>query len=93
MKKLLVLAAFLPVSAFAHGSLVHQASMAVDSAGVLLAQSQPREVLNMVTAISAVKTGHEMFTVTIALSNQAKFQYACHENEDVEPVIWECAAK
>ena len=90
---LIALTALAPSLALAHGSLVHQAAEAIDSAGTLFSASQPREVQRLVKVISATKTGHEMYDVQLALSNNTSFTYACRENEDVEPVRWECEAK
>lgn len=94
MKKLFVLAtALAPLSAFAHGSLPEQAADAIKSSAKIFAQTQPKEIQRTFRAATAVKTGHEQFAVTFTLANNAQLNYACQENEEVDPVVWECAAK
>jgi hypothetical protein len=79
--------------AFAHGSTAHQASEAISSA-VKLFSAQPKDVQRQFLSVAAVQTGHEQFDVAITLKDQTtQFHFACAENEDVDPVVWECAAK
>ncbi len=85
--------AFAPAFAFAHGSITTQASDAIKAAGNHWAGVQPPEVRKAFRQVTALKTGHEMFTVTISLTNDTQFAYECKENETVNPVVWECAAK
>lgn len=76
--------------AHAHGSPAQQANDAIKVATQLF-ETQPREVRKKFKAISAEMTGHEEFAVVILLNdNVTKFEFACKENEDVTPVIWEC---
>lgn len=96
MKKTALLAALCalsPIAAFAHGSLVHQAAEAIDKSGQIFAQTQPKETQRLVKSVSAVLTGREQFTVAISLSTNAQLFYTCRENEEVDPVVWECVAK
>lgn len=81
------------LTASAHGSIAHQASEAVSIATAQFTAAQPRDVNRSVVSVNAALTGHEQFTVTIALKTGAAFNYACAENEDVDPVVWECAAQ
>lgn len=47
----------------------------------------------MLTAVSAVLTGVEQFEVRIIVStSETPVKYDCMENEDVDPVVWECTA-
>ena len=94
MKKIIALAALCaPVTAFAHGSLPEQAADAIRSSAKIFAQTQPKELQRAFRAATAVKTGHEQFAVTFTLANNAQLNYACQENEEVDPVVWECQAK
>jgi hypothetical protein len=80
-------------SAFAHGALAHQASEAIAKAAELF-QTQPKETQRAFKSIAADLAGHELFNVTITLNDGAtKFGYLCHENEEVDPVVWECQAQ
>ncbi len=83
----------LSTSAFAHGSVAQQASDAVSKAVESFTAANPSEVRRQFLSISAELTGHEQFSVTITLKDRAtQFKYDCKENEDADPVIWECAA-
>ncbi len=75
--------------AFAHGTTATQAANAVTAATRLFG-TQPKEIQRQFIAISATQTGHEQFAVVIALRDGAEVKYACWENEEVEPVVWEC---
>jgi hypothetical protein len=81
------------VFAFAHGSAAHQASEAVAVAAKAFTDTQAKEVQRQFASIIATQTGHEQFAVVITLKNQTRFNYACAENEDVDPVVWECTAQ
>lgn len=97
MKKLTLVSAALvtlgSITASAHGSIAHQASEAVAVASAQFTAAQPRDVNRAVVSVNAALTGHEQFTVTINLKTGAAFSYSCAENEDVDPVVWECAAQ
>lgn len=78
-------------SAFAHGSIAHQASEAVESATKLFSAQQPKEVTRQFHSVLAESSGVERFHVTITLADQKSlFQYDCSENEVANPVVWEC---
>ncbi len=92
MKKVLFTFAILaPNLSFAHGQLAQQASDAIEVATEIFVSTQPQQVRSQFSSISATLTGHEQFAVFITLKDgTTKFTYNCVENEDVEPVIWEC---
>ena len=90
---ILTLAAMAPASAFAHGLFAHQASEAVDSAAKMFMATQDRPTQGLFQSIGATRTGVEQFAVVITLTNRAQFNYSCHENEGVNPPVWECVAK
>lgn len=89
-KSVFLALAIIPSSAFAHGSLVRQAADAVAAAATLLEQTQPREVIRKLQGVNAVRTGREQFQVTVSLSDDTSFVYQCVENEEVDPVVWDC---
>jgi hypothetical protein len=95
MKLSIALAAllFAPAFAHAHGSVAHMASEAVNKAGEMFTAAQPRETQRLFQSITATRTGNEEFAVEILLKDGVKFVYACEENEDVTPPVWECTAK
>jgi hypothetical protein len=80
-------------SAFAHGAVAQQGSDAIKAAtGVFLAKATPA-VRKEFYSVSATVAGHEQFAVVIMLKDQrTRFEYDCRENEEVNPVVWECAA-
>ncbi len=90
---LTALVALSPLSALAHGTAVHQAAEAIERAGQIFAENNTKESQRMFSSVAALRTGREQFTVTITLTNGAQASYACQENEDVNPVVWECEAK
>jgi hypothetical protein len=94
MKSLILSGLFFTSSAaFAHGSVPEQAAAAINLSAKLLTASQSKLVLRNTASVTAVKTGHEKFDVTFLMSDNTQFNYACGENENVDPVIWECAVK
>lgn len=78
--------------AFGHGSIADQAAHAVEAAAHLFESTQPANVRNQFGMVAARWIAHETFQVTISLKSGTQFNYKCVENEDVEPVIWECQA-
>lgn len=89
-----VLPALAPLTAFAHGAVPKQASDAIAQATEQFVASNPAEVRRRFLSVSATLTGHERFEVTISLKDgEARFVYDCRENEEVEPVKWECSAR
>jgi len=93
MKHILIAAAFLTSNlAFAHGTLPEQAASAIHVAAEMMEHSQPKEVLKEMLSVTATKKGHEQFDVVFTLNDGTTFNYACEENESVNPVVWECAA-
>lgn len=95
MKKFLgvlgLVSALVSGSAFAHGSISHQAAEAVEAATVKFQKEQPKEVSKLFHSVFAELSGIERFDVTIKLNDQkGEFKFDCSENEDVQPVVWEC---
>ena len=88
-----VFSALLPIAAFAHGTAVHQAAEAVEKAGQIFEQTQSKETQRLFKSVTAVRSGREQFAVAIQLTNNAQLTYACRENEEVDPIVWECQAK
>jgi len=82
-----------PLAASAHGTAVHQASEAIEKSGEIFSRTQSKETQRLFKSVTAVRTGYEQFDIAIVLTNNQQFDYACRENEDVEPVVWECEAK
>ena len=97
MSKILLSATVLACSlfslgAFAHGTPASQAAAAITVATNMFNASAARDVQRQFLGVSATLAGHERFTVTIALKNKTTISYDCIENEDVDPVVWECKA-
>ncbi len=95
MTKLLAILGVLVLSAstqaFAHGSVAHQAAEAVAAASKLFSTSQPKEVTKQFFSVNAENVAWEQFKVTITLTDKTtRFEYDCNENENVDPVVWEC---
>lgn len=90
MKKT-VFAALMLVSpaSFAHGNLAQQAHDAVTSS-LKLFQTQEVASIRQFRGISANLVARETFNVTITLADNSVIKHLCIENEDVEPVVWEC---
>jgi hypothetical protein len=84
---------FISSAAFAHGSVPEQAAAAINLSAKMLTASQPKIVLRNTASVTAVKTGHEKFDVTFLMSDNTQTNYACGENETVDPVVWECVVK
>lgn len=77
--------------ALAHGPLAEQGANAVDAAVTRFLKQQPKDTTRQFHSISATVAGHEKFSVVITLKDQTtKFNFNCAENENVEPVAWEC---
>lgn len=92
--KLFALFALVAPLAFGHGSLATQASNAIGRAAEMFSTDQPKEIQKRFMGLSAVKTGHEKFQVTIKLDdNQTQFGFNCWEDESTEPVEWKCSAQ
>ena len=91
---LLTTLAFLgSATAYGHGSIPQQASLAIESATKLFLKDQPREIKNQFNSVQATVAGHEIFAVRFGLkgaNGDGQVTYRCTENEDVTPVIWEC---
>lgn len=94
MKKLIILPLLLISNfAFAHGSPATQAAAAIEAAVASFNASATREMQRNFLSITALMTGHEHFTVTVNLKDNNSLGYDCTENEDAEPVVWECKTK
>lgn len=79
--------------AFGHGSLGEQASNSIIKAVELFSAQQPKEAQKRFSSITALKTGHEKFEVSILLDDKkTTFKFNCVEDESVEPVEWGCEA-
>ncbi|MGZ3694495.1 MAG: hypothetical protein ACXWQO_09965 [Bdellovibrionota bacterium] len=92
MKILAALLLFAPGLAFAHGSLAQQSSEAVKQATELFVRTQSPDLRRQFSSLTATLAGHEQFNVEISLKDRTLFKYDCHENESVNPIIWECKA-
>ncbi len=90
MKAILALALLTPSLTFAHGSVPHQAADAIEKAVETFEATQTQDTRRLFQSISANKTGHEQFAVTIGLRNGATIAYSCQEDESVNPVVWNC---
>lgn len=91
MKSVLIsLTLFVSSSVFAHGTTAEQAVDSVEAAVALFQKTVPTDVRKKFQSIRAEKTGHEQFQVTIGLSDTTETSYQCVENEEVDPVVWEC---
>lgn len=85
---------FMSSLAFADGPIAHQASEAVEVATNMFSATQTPEIAKQFQSINATKVGHEQFAIVITLNDgKTAFAYMCEENESVQPVIWECAAR
>lgn len=74
----------------AHGPVARQASAAIDKSTNLFVTAHPKEIYKKFKSVSAENTGHEKFFVEIKLTDNSVYAYDCGENEDVDPVVWEC---
>jgi hypothetical protein len=91
MKKRFLFTLIVAPMAFAHGPVAKQASEAVDVAVNHFIAKQPKDVQRQFASVFATKTGHEKFAVTIKLiDGKTQFAFNCIENEDVDPIVWEC---
>lgn len=81
------------LSAFGHGSVPTQIVEATKSASVLFNSKTDKNTQRQVNKITGEHVGHEEVTVLIEGDNQIRAEYFCTENEDVDPVIWECKEK
>lgn len=94
MKKMILAPLLFASSAvFGHGTVPYQASIAVKKATEAVELAQPKEVLKQLTTVNVAKIGHEEFNVTFTVQDGTQFLYWCGENEEVNPVVWECLAQ
>ncbi len=91
--KALFLSLFATSFAFAHGPKSEQASNAIKVATQSFQKSVAQEVSKRFQSVTAIRTGHEQFAITITTTEPVvKLAYDCSENEMVDPVVWECKA-
>jgi hypothetical protein len=94
MKKVILFASVLSASTvWAHGNLAQQANAAVTAALAQVQKNEPKETLRNFKSVSAELIGHEMFAVVVSYTNQTALNYACQEDESVEPAVWNCQKK
>lgn len=89
-RQLFILLAALSPLAWGHGSLSQQAANSVQKASEFFSSQESKETQRLFSSITAVKTGHERFQVTVQLSDGTQFKYDCAEDETHEPVEWNC---
>lgn len=97
MKKHLILSllftTLVSAPAFAHGSRAVQASSAMTSAMALLETRETKETLRTLESVSVTWIARETFRVVATFPGARAVSAVCRENEEVDPVAWECSAE